>query len=153
MKEILQNFAVRAVVSQRPKLGREFARRRLEKRRQINVVGAEAYAEFAQSRTGRLVEGFDLSRNLSPIKHAQRLDQLKGDPARNAADLARCRQFGERPQQPFDMGLEPSVEPRLDSLARRAGEMFIGDEANARPQRFFASLKFADRRANPTQRA
>ena len=45
-----------AVVLERPELRREHARRRLEQRRQVDVIGAEAHAVLAQRRARRLVE-------------------------------------------------------------------------------------------------
>ena len=35
-------------------------------------------------------------------------------------------------EQPLDMRLEPEIEPRLHRLARRAGELLVGDDAHAR---------------------
>src|ERR1700746_834124 len=96
MAEVVQDFAVRSFMPERPKLGCEFARRWFEKRRQIDVVRAEAYAVFAQSRAGGLVEGFDLIRHRGPIEDSQCLDQLKGHPAGNASDVACCCKLSER---------------------------------------------------------
>ena len=49
-------------------------------------------------------------------------------------------------EQLLDMRLEPEIEPRLHRLARRAGEMLVGDDAHARPQHVVAGDELADRR-------
>src|SRR5262245_12423223 len=63
--------------SERPELRRQHTRRRLEQRRQIDVVGTEAHAVFAQRRAGGLVEPLDLVRDLLAIEHAERFGELE----------------------------------------------------------------------------
>src|SRR5262249_32356006 len=83
----LQALGLRPAVLERPELGRQHPRRRLEQRRGIDVIGAEARAVFAQRRPRGLVETFDLLGDLLSVEHAQRLVELKRDPARDAADV------------------------------------------------------------------
>ncbi len=94
---------------ERPELEGEHARCRLEQRRDIDVVGAEAHAEFAQCGARRLIEPLDLIGDLAAIEHAQRLDQLECDAAGDAGDLFAGSELEQRSQQLFDMGLEPEV--------------------------------------------
>ena len=63
------------------------------------------------------------------------------------------REREQRPEQLLDMRFEPEIEPRLHRLARRAGEMLVGDDAHARAQHLFAGDELADRGAGPAQRA
>ena len=51
------------------------------------------------------------------------------------------------------MGLEPEIEPRLHRVARRAGEMLVGDDAHARLQHLVAGDELADRLADPADGA
>ncbi len=78
-------FGVRRFVLERPELCRQRARRRLQQDRQVDVIGAEAHAVFAQGGARRLVEALDLFRDLLPLQDAERFYQLERDAAR------RCR--------------------------------------------------------------
>ena len=77
----------------------------------------------------RLVEALHLFGDLLALEHAERLDQLEGDAARDAGDVLGGGEREQRAEQLLDMGLEPEVEPRLHRLARRAGELLVGDDA------------------------
>ena len=100
-----------------------------------------------------LVEALDLFRDLLPLQHAERFDQLERDTARHAGDVFGCGQREQRRQQLLDMGLEPEIEPRLHQFARRPGQMLVGDDAHARPQRVVAGGELADQIASPAQSA
>ncbi len=138
----------------RPELRGEPARRRLEQRRQVDVIGAEAHAVFAQARARRLVQPLHFLGDALAIEHAERLDQLKGDAARNAGHVGGGRQVRTNGPSSFSMwDLTKAIEPRFDGIARRAGELLVGDDAHARAQHLFAGVKLADRGAGPAQRA
>ena len=49
MQQVVEPLALRSLVRERPELRRQRARRRLEQERQIDVIGAEADAVFAQA--------------------------------------------------------------------------------------------------------
>ena len=119
---------------ERPELRRQRARRGLEQSRQIDVIGAEAHAVFAQRGACRLIEALDLLGHLLALQHAERFDQLEGDAARHAGDIVGGGEREQRRQHLLDMGLEPEVEPGLHHIARRAGEMLVGEDAHARAQ-------------------
>ena len=51
------------------------------------------------------------------------------------------------------MRLEPEIEARLHCIARRAGEMLVGDDAHARLERLLAGNELADRLAEPAHGA
>ncbi len=51
------------------------------------------------------------------------------------------------------MGLQPEIEPGLHGFARRAGQAFIGDNANARMKRIIRRRQPADRIAGPADRS
>ena len=50
------------------------------------------------------------------------------------------------------MGLEPRLEPRLDLVPRRAGELLVGDDAQARLEELLARLELRHRVAEPANR-
>ena len=66
---------------------------------------------------------------------------------------AAAASYDQRPEQFFDMRFEPRIEPRLDGLARRAGQMLVGDEAHARMHALLAGIQLADRGAGPADGA
>ena len=77
------------------------------------MIGAEAHAVFAQAGARRLVEALDLLGDLLPLQHAERLDQLERDAARDAGHVLGRGKREQRPEQPLDVRLEPEIEPRL----------------------------------------
>ena len=120
MQQIVEAPALRAVMRERPELGRERTRRRLEQQRQVDVVGAEAHAVFAQAGALGLFQPLHVVGDPLPVEHAERFDQLERDAARDAGDVGRGREFEQRAEQLLDVRLEPVLEPRLDRFARRA---------------------------------
>ena len=54
MQQLIEHFAIRPIVPERPQLRRQRPRRRLQECRQIDVIGAKAYAIFPQAGAGRL---------------------------------------------------------------------------------------------------
>ncbi len=59
----------------------------------------------------------------------------------------------QRPEQLFDMRLQPQIEPRLHGLARRAGEAIVGNDADARMQRVVGRDELCHRIAGPADGA
>ena len=106
---MLQAFKsmLRATVLKCPQLHRQSARCRFEQHRNINMVGAKAHAVPAQRCTRSLIEPLHLVRNFLPLKHTERLDQLKGDAACNSGDIFGKRKHEQRAKQPLNMRLEP----------------------------------------------
>ena len=101
----------------------------------------------------RLIEILHLGRDLLPLQHAERLDQLEGDAARDPGDVLGLGEFEQRPQQFFDMRLQPEIEPGLHRFARRAGQAFVGNDADARMQRVVGRNQFRHRVAGPADGA
>ncbi len=130
-----QRRQVDIVLLLRPQQRRQRARRRLQERRKVDMIGPEPHAVFAQRGPRRLVEILHLGRDLRTFQHAQRLDQLKCDPARYPRDVLGLGEVEQRPQQLFDMRLQPQIEPRLYRFARRAGQAIVGNDADAWMQR------------------
>ena len=128
-------------------------RRGLQERREIDVIGAEAHAVFAQGSARGLVEILHLGGNLGALEHAERLDQLERDAAPDAGDVFGLGEPEQRPQQFFDMRLQPQIEPRLHGLARRAGETIVGNDADARMQRVVGRDELCHRVAGPADGA
>jgi hypothetical protein len=151
--QFAQPLVVRAAELERPELRRKPARRGLQQRRQIKMIGAEADAVLAQARSRRLVEALHLFGDLLPLEHAERLDDLEGDAAGDAGDVLGGGERKQRAEQPLDVGLEPEVEPRLHRVARRAAEQLVGDHAQPRTQYVIARAQLADRRADPAHGA
>ena len=87
------------------------------------------------------------------LQHAERLGELERDAARDAGDVLGRGQREQRPEQLLDMRLEPEIEPRLHGVARRAGQMLVGEDAHARAQHVVARGELADRLAEPADAA
>ena len=117
-----------AAVAQRPELRRERAGRRLQQRRQVDVVGAEAHAELAQRAARRPGRG-----SSSPRRRASA-------PARRALRRPgrRCRARCPSSPSPVSSSIsgpssfltcwaEPQVEAALHRLERRAGQVLVGE--------------------------
>ena len=121
MSDIVQPLLIESAMLQCPELRGEEPRRRLEERRQIKVIGAEADAEAAQRRPTILIETAHLLQNLRPLEHAEGFGDLKGDTARDAREGSRLFELQQRPEQPHDMRLEPRPQTRLDFFAGRPG--------------------------------
>ena len=96
---------------------------------------------------------FDLLGHLLALQHAERFDQLERDAARHAGHVIGGGEREQRRQQLLDMRLEPEIEPRLHQLARRSGQMLVGDDAHARAQHVVAGDQLADHVAGPAQGA
>ena len=114
------------------------------------MIGAEAHAVFAQRGARGLVEILHLGGDLRALQHAERLDQLERDAARNAGDVLGLGEPEQRPQQFFDMRLQPQIEPRLHGFARRAGQPIVGNDAQRGCSASSAATSFAT--ASPVQR-
>ena len=130
-----QRGQIDIVLLQRPQQRGERARGGLEQAGEIDVIGAETDAVFAQHRARGLVEILQLVGDLRTLEHAERLDELKGDAAGDAGDVLGLGELEHRPEQLLDMGLEPELEPRLHLVAGGAGQALVGDDADARMQR------------------
>ncbi len=135
-----------------PQQRRQRARRRLQKRWKVDVIGPEANAVFTQRGPRRLIEILHLGRNLLPLQHAERFDQLKCDAARDPRDVLGLGEVEQRPQQFLDMGLEPQIEPGLYRFARRARQPIVGNNADARMQRVVGGDQFRHRIPGPADR-
>ena len=117
------------------------------------MISAKPYAIFAQSGTRRLIEILHLGRDFLALQHAERLDQLERDAARDAGNVFRLSEIEQRTQQLFDVGLQPQIKPRLHRVARCAGQALVGNYANARMQDIVRSHQFGDRVASPADGA
>ena len=135
MLGIGQRRQIDIVALLRPQQRGQRARRRLEQRREVDVIGAKAHAVFAQGGARSLIEILHLGGDLGALQHAERLDQLEGDAAGDAADILGLRQLEQRPEQLFQMGFQPEFQPSLHRLARRAGQPVISNDAQPRLHR------------------
>ena len=117
------------------------------------MVGAKPHPVFAQVGARRLIETFDILGNFLPLQHADRLDQLVGDAARNAGDVLGSSEREQRREQPLDVVDEPEIKPRLYRFARCTGELLVGDDAEPRAEHVLAGDQLADRRTGPAHRA
>ena len=151
MQQLGDALRFRALVLDGPQLRRKGTRGRLEQRRKINVIGAEAHAIFAQGRAGRLVKALDLLGHFLPLEHAEGFNELECDATRHAGHVIGGCQREQRRQQFLDVRLEPKIEPRLNQFTHRPGEVLVGDHADARTQGGVARRQFADQIAGPAQ--
>jgi hypothetical protein len=117
MLHIRQHAHVDIVLFLGPQQRGQRARRGLQQLREIDVIGAEPHAVFAQRGARGLVEILHLGGDLGAFEHAERFDQLEGDAAADALQILGLGQLEQRPEQLFDVGLEPEVEPGLHRLA------------------------------------
>ena len=62
-------------------------------------------------------------------------------------------QVDQRLQQRIDLVVDEALGARRDLVARRAGQLLVGKQHDARPQRVVARNQRGDRRADPAQRA
>ena len=69
------------------------------------------------------------------------------------ADLVGALQVDQRLQQRFDLEVHEALGARRDLVARRAGQLLVGEQDDARPQRILGRDQRADRRADPAQDA
>ena len=138
-----------AAMLERPELRGERARGRLQQRRQINMIGAEAHAEFAQARPAVLIEAAHLVRHPGAIQHAERFGDLEGDAAPRAFEPVALFEVGQR-AEPLGHELgEPGVEPGLHLVQRRARQLLVGQHLNARFEQLVAARQLADDLAEP----
>ena len=124
-----------AGLGQRPQLRAQRPRRRLQQRRDIDVMGAEADAELAQGAARFLVERLDLRLDALALQHAERLRHLEGDRARR---FGRALRVGERDQRPEDfaqMGGEPQRQAAFGRLAAFRRQRLVGEQRRARLER------------------
>ena len=117
------------------------------------MIGAEAHAVFAKRSALRLVEPLHIFGDLLPFEHAQIFDQPVSDAATNSGYVLGRAQGRQRTEQLFDMRLEPEFEPRLHLLARRSGELLVGQHADARMHHFLSGGELADRISGPADGA
>ena len=113
------------------------------------MIGAEPHPVFAQRRARGLIEILHLGGNFGALQHAECLDQLERDAAPDAGDVFGPGQPEQRPQQLFDMRLQPQIEPGLHRLARCAGQTIVGNNAQARMQGVLGSDELGHRIASP----
>ena len=153
MRDLVEARLVEAAALERPELGGERARRRLQQGREEDVVGAEAHAVAAEVGAPVLIEAAHLVGDLGPFQHAERLDHLIADAAGEPGEVGGRLDLHQRPEQAHDMRPQPRGQPRLDLLAGRAGEAVIGDEAQARLEQLVARRQLGDRIAGPADDA
>lgn len=147
--DVAETRLVLAVVLQRPQQGHQPGGGRLDQSGHEDVVGAEAHTKAAQGRATLLVERLHLLGDIAAVDEAEILDQLEGNAAADAGNLVGVLQVDERLQQRFDLEIDEAFGARGDLVARRAGQLFVGQKHKARLQRVFARNQRADRRADP----
>ena len=127
---------------------------RLEQVRQIQMIGAEAHAVFAQRRARGLVETFDLLGDAVALQHAERLGELERDAARDAGDvLGRWTSANSGPSSFSRCALSHRSSRACTASRDGAGQMLVGEDPHARAQHLVARRQLADRLAVPAQRA
>src|SRR5260370_26793144 len=111
--QLVEPFDIRAAVLERPKLRRQRARRRLEQKRNINVIGAEPHAMPAQDGPQILVETLKIVGNLAALKNAERFHELVSNAAGQPRDILGGAPYEQRRQQPLHIGARPQTETAL----------------------------------------
>ena len=82
-------------------------------------------------------------------ERAELLGDLERDAAGHAADILGIGELEQRAEQPLDVRLEPLIEPGLHAVARRAGELLVGNDAHPRLEDLFAPELVAPRLLDP----
>ncbi len=154
MRHILQTpDRIEAAAMQRPEQRGERARGRLQQQRQIDMIGAEADAEFAKRAAFLLREALDFFRNAGAVENAQILGDLEGDAARRSLQAFALFELQQRPEQLADMLGEPEIDPLLDLVERRAGQLLVGQNPRRGAEHAGAGGDFRDRLAKPADGA
>ena len=126
----------------------------LSRRRNVEVIGAEAHAVFAQGRARGLIEPLHVVGDFLPLEHAERLDQLERDAARDAGDVFRRRRRATSGPSSFSIcALTQWSSRACTGFARGAGQLLVGENAHARTQHVLAGGELADRVAGPADGA
>jgi hypothetical protein len=115
------------------------------------VKSAEADAVPPEARARLLVEAAHLFQHLAPFEDAKALGQTKCDAARHSRERLIAGEIDKRFQQRGHMRGEPVRQPRLDEIARRARQLFVGKDHEARLQRVVARDQAADGIALPAE--
>ena len=144
MQDIIETLDLDAALTERPEMGRQSAGGGTDQCGNRNVEGAEADAHGTQRGAGLLIERFQLFGDFCAIEHAERLSDLKRDAAGYACQVFGGFELEQGAEELFDMGFEPEINARLDEVARRGGEMVIGEDAQARLQNFFTGDEAGD---------
>ena len=120
------------------------ARRRLQQRRQIEMIGAEADAVLAQRgarRPGRGCGRRQRPRERSRTPSASAI--WKAMPRAMPVSSGDSSSFSSGPSRRTTWALSHALEARLDLVARRAGELLVGEDAQARLEELVARLELA----------
>ena len=117
------------------------------------MIGAEAQAELAQRAARRLVEALHLLGDAGALQHAERFGDLEGDAAHDALEPLAGLELEQHAEVLLDVLRQPEVEPALDGLERRAGQVFVGDDAGAGLQQLVAGRELGHGVAEPADRA
>ena len=115
MKDVVEAFdRLAAAMLQGIKLRGEGARGGLYQIRQIEMVGAEADAEFPQCGSGVLGKALHLVGHARAIENAEGFGGVERDAARDAIEPLAFFEVGKWPEKLCDMLDKPNVEPPLD---------------------------------------
>ena len=145
--------AVNAAMLERPELGRERTRGRLQELGQVEVIGAEADPQLAQGGAAGLVEGLGILGHPRALQNAECLADLEGDAAADAFDPFALFEVGEGAEQLLDVLADPKVDAALDHLEGRTGQLVIRQHPYTRLQDVLARGQLANRLAEPADRA
>ena len=138
---------------ERPELGDQAARGRLQQRGHEDVVGTEAHAEAAQPGAHGLVQLADVLGNLRALQNAERFDETERDAAGKTLEALAGFQVAQRLQHGVDMGAQPQDEARLDLFAVGGIEAVLAQNDETRGQHRLARDHAADDLALPAQSA
>ena len=153
MQQLLRNrLLVRLAPRQRPKLGAQGARRRLEQRRHIKILRAEAHAELAQRAARVLIERLHLRLHALTFEDAERLGQLERDVADRFGHGFRLEEGQQRSERLANMRRQPELDAVLRRLAALRRQRVVSQNHGARLQRLLAGDDFRHGIAEPTDR-
>ncbi len=97
-----------------------------------------------------LAQSLDFLGDARTLQDAEFFGQLKSDAARNAFQTFAFFQLLERAEQFLDMLRQPQVEPLLDLVQGRAGQLFVRQQSNRRGERARSRRDLCDGFAEPT---
>ncbi len=105
--QLLESFDIVTAMLERPKLRRQRARRRLEQKRDVDVIGAKPHAMLAQNGPQSLVEALEIVGDLAAFENAQRFHKLVRNATGKPRDVLGRTQHEQWCEQALYMGARP----------------------------------------------
>ena len=117
---------------QAPEQQAQFCRCRLQQQRHEKIEGAKARAGIAQFGAVILRQRLNILGDLVARQHAHMFHEAEGNAAHDALKALLLLKLQQRLEHRCDMALHPFVEARLNLVAVRTRQLFVGDDRHGR---------------------